>query len=363
MGIYSANRSGMMETGTIAANENYTSCDAARIMYESQVNDMAIFEAIIASDLHEAKALQEGTLLESEAVKFNRQNATGILGKLEERLKALWAKIKAAFKDVMNKIAAYVLRDGKAYAKEFKKRYEKKKLNGPVKTRIFNEKCSDMLKAILPDIAVVSKTVKENASNTDSVKTKEVIEKLLNGKSISEFKTDFREAMIQDGNVEPSDVDGLVSIIEDGKKIIARAKAQATNTERKIKDAINYIKSISRGYEADAKSNNAEYSIKNATATCSAFEKVASLHTSLTILAARTQIKQARINLSDVLSEAVAENAVLAEAAALDAEAEVDDAMSPEVTEEIEATPDLKDDVEDIVDSAEVDELAESFLY
>ncbi len=360
MGIYSANRSGMMETGTIYANENYTSCDAARIMYESQVNDMAIFEAIIASDLQEAKALQEGTLLESEAVKFNRQNATGILGKLEERLKALWAKIKAAFKDVMNKIAAYVLRDGKAYAKEFRKRYEKKKLAKPIKTRIFNADSRKKLSSIDLKSTTISSKVNANAANTDSIKTKEIIESLLGGESMSDFKNNFRESLIVDGIISDSNVDALLDKVENGKKEIAQLKAEASNIEKHIKETINYIKSIARGYSDDKKE---EYSIKNATATCSAFEKIASLRTSLYILAARTEIKQARVNLSEVLSEAVAENAVLAEAAALDAADEVDNAMSPEVTEEIEVTPDLKDDVEDIVDSDEVDELAESFLY
>lgn len=361
MGIYSANRSGMMETGTIAANENYTSCDAARIMYESQVNDMAIFEAIIASDLQEAKALQEGTLLESEAVKFNRQNATGILGKLEERLRALWAKIKAAFKDVMNKIAAYVLRDGKAYAKEFRKRFEKKKLSAPIKTNVFNARCLDDLSKIA-DKADIDSLDKIDVTSTDSVKTKDVIEKVL-GCSLSEYKENYRESMIKEGTIDSGKINGLLEIIENGKKAIACAKAESNNMEKKIKQSINYLRSIARGYEADAVKDDKKFNISTVNATLSALEKILSLICSLSVLSVRTMVKQARVNLSEVLSEAVAENAVLAEAAALDAADEVDDAMSPEVSEEIEATPDLKDDVEDIVDSAEVDELAESFLY
>lgn len=357
MGIYSANRSGMMESGAIVANENYTSSDAGRIIYESQVNDMAIFEAIIASDLQEAKAIQEGTLLESEAVKFNRQNATGILGKLEERLKYFWGKVKGLLKDAMNKIAAYVLRDGKAFAKEFRKKFEGKKVKEPIKAVIFNypiynQLKDDALKVINMDS--VSKTVDKYAYNEDMLKSNEIAKKLL-GEDISDYKENFKNNIVTDGTISPSSIDGLVDIVENGKKTIAEMKAFSNHVDKSFKSAIAYIKSLSK-----AKGNDDEnYKVKNATAACSAFEKLSSMFSQLIVSGAKTMVKQCRINLSNVLSEAVQESAVLAEAAALDAEAEVDDAMSPEVSTEIEDDPELKDAVEDVVDSPEVDDLAE----
>lgn len=356
MGIYSANRSGMMESGAIVANENYTSSDAGRIIYESQVNDMAIFEAIIASDLQEAKAIQEGTLLESEAVKFNRQNATGILGKLEERLKYFWGKVKGMLKDAMNKIAAYVLRDGKAFAKEFRKRFEGKKIKEPVKTAIFNTKILDSVNADYNKLKMtnISKTADKYAAKTDMVKSNEIVKEIL-GKEISEYTDDVRNNMIVDGTIDSSAIEGLLKMIEDGKKTIADIKASSNRIDKDFKDAIAYVRSLSK-----AKGNDDEnYKVKNATAACSAFEKLSSMFCKLSILTAKTNIKQARVNLSTILSEAVQENAILAEAAALDAEAEVDDAMSPEVSTEIEDDPELKDAVEDVVDSPEVDDLAE----
>lgn len=356
MGIYSANRSGMMEAGSIAVNEDYTSSDFGRIMYESQVNDMAIFEAIIASDLQEAKAIQEGTLLESEAVKFNRQNATGLLGKLEEKLKYVWGKIKAALKDAMNKIAAYVLRDGKAFAKEFRKKYDGKKLKSPIKTAVFNAEASKKLHDDLEKTGIdsVTKAVDKYAHNADMLKTNEIIKELI-GCDISEYKENFKNDIVTDGVISSASVEGLLDIVENGKKAIASVKAYASRIDKNFKDAISYTRSL-----AKAKSKDDEnYKIKNATAACSAFEKLSSLYCGLMVTATKTMVKQSRVNLSEILSEAVQESAVLAEAAALDAEAEVDDAMSPEVSVEIEEDPELKDAVEDVVDSPEVDDLAE----
>lgn len=356
MGIYSANRSGMMEAGSIAVNENYTSNDLGRIMYESQVNDMAIFEAIIASDLQEAKAIQEGTLLESEAVKFNRQNATGILGKLEERLKYVWGKIKAALKDAMNKIAAYVLRDGKAFAKEFRKKFAGKKIKEPVKTSVFNDQITNKISTLSGILKMndISVTVDKYAKDADMVKSNEIIRKLL-GEELSDFMESFRSDLIIDGTVSQSDVERLLKTVEDGKKEISATKSFAARLDKDFKDSISYIRSLSKAKARD----DEDYKIKNATAACSAFEKISSALSKVQIMAIKAEIKQARVNLSAILSEAVNESAVLAEAAALDAEAEVDDAMSPEVSVEIEEDPELKDAVEDVVDSPEVDNLAE----
>ena len=372
MGIYSANRSGMMEASTMIADGEYTSSDLGRIMYESEVNDMAIFEAIIASDLQEAKAIQEGTLLESEAVKFNRQNAEGLLGKIEDRLKRFWAKIKAAIKDVINKIAAYVLRDGKAFAKLFKEKYKGKKFES-FDTKVFNtEYEAKKIPAMMSyfSIPVLLKYADKNARSSENKSVKDIVADVFKdcGKNlgldssvttVSEVISNIKEDMYVDGKIGPSDVDKLLSLVENGKKSIAQMKAYNNHIDKDMKSAIDYVRSLSRAKSQDEDA----YKLRNAMHACTAFEQLASATTKINIMCVKAQIKQARVNLSEILGNVVQESAVLIEAAALDAAAEVDDAMSPDVTEEIEATPELKDDVEDIVDSAEVDELAESFLY
>ena len=257
----------------------------------------------------------------------------------------------------MNKIAAYVLRDGKAFAKEFRRKYDGKKLKNPIKTTIFN---TEALKKLNEDIAKtagivsVTKAVDKYAHNADMLKTNEIVKELL-GDDISEYSENFKNDLVTDGVVSSAHVDAFLDIVENGKKTIASVKSLANRVDKDFKDAISYIRSL-----AKAKSKDDEnYKIKNATAACSAFEKLISMFSKLAVTGAKTMVKQARVNLSEILSEAVQESAVLAEAAALDAEAEVDDAMSPEVSAEIEEDPELKDAVEDVVDSPEVDDLAE----
>ena len=119
MPIYSANKSAVLTK--VPANESYTCEDIGRILYETQVNDMAFFEAILRCDFNEIKSLNEGTLLESEVAALNEATFKEIVNKLCDRLKKFWAKIKAVFKDAIEKIQAYALNDGKAFIKQFKK--------------------------------------------------------------------------------------------------------------------------------------------------------------------------------------------------------------------------------------------------
>ena len=119
MSIYSNNRTGVAATATLVANESYKSNDIGRILYESAVNDMAFFEAVIASDFNEIKGLREGTLLEAEVAALNEASAKEFFKGMAERVKKFWAKIKGAIKAAINKLAAYVLKDGKAFVAEF----------------------------------------------------------------------------------------------------------------------------------------------------------------------------------------------------------------------------------------------------
>lgn len=124
MSIYSANRTGSMAIENVAMNENYKPVDLARTMYESQVNDHSIFEAILANDFRELTGLREGTLLESELTALNEASAKELLASMKTRIMNFWAKIKHAFAVAVQKISAYILRDGKAYAKDFREMYK-----------------------------------------------------------------------------------------------------------------------------------------------------------------------------------------------------------------------------------------------
>ena len=140
MSIYSTNRMGHAASATVVANEAYTGSELGRVLYESQVNDMAIFEAVIASDLKECEGLREGTLLESEIAAFTEASVKEFFKAMGDRIKEFWGKIKGAFKAVIQKISAYVLKDGKAYVAEFEKAYAKLGGNyaGEIKAKLYD---------------------------------------------------------------------------------------------------------------------------------------------------------------------------------------------------------------------------------
>ena len=118
MPIYSNNRTGSMALAQVAANESYTSEDFGRILYESQLNDMAFFEAVLACDFNEIKGLREGTILESEVAALNEASFKEMVDKIITGLKKFWAKIKGAFQDAINKLGAWVGNNGKSLAKQ-----------------------------------------------------------------------------------------------------------------------------------------------------------------------------------------------------------------------------------------------------
>ena len=116
--IISANRlSSVNGRVSIGINENYGSEDLGRIMLEDAKNDMAIFNAALMQDMHEIKARQEGTLLESEIQAISEGAIKDFCKKIVEKLKAFWAKMKAWFKTAIANISAYIVRDGQAFVK------------------------------------------------------------------------------------------------------------------------------------------------------------------------------------------------------------------------------------------------------
>ena len=131
MPIYSNNRTGSMAVAQLAANESYTSEDFGRILYESQVNDMAFFEAVLTCDFNEIKGLREGTILKSEVAALNEATAKGIIDKLIQGVQSYWQKLKGAFKDAINKIGVWFTKIGKPMSEKLKA-YDVKNWKGSI---------------------------------------------------------------------------------------------------------------------------------------------------------------------------------------------------------------------------------------
>ncbi len=101
MSIYSANRSAAV--GTVAEAKKYTT-DINRIMYESEVNNMRIFEACMKYDFTQIQGLREGTILESEIAAIDEASKAEFLENLKKAWEAVKAKLKAAFDAILNKL-------------------------------------------------------------------------------------------------------------------------------------------------------------------------------------------------------------------------------------------------------------------
>ena len=125
MPIYSKNRSGSMALDTVKVENSYGMHNSGRVLYEAVMNEKTLFDCMIANDMNEIKGIKEGTILESEVESLNEATIKELVNKIKDGILKFWAKLKQIFKDAMNKIAAYVMGDCKAFALEFKKFAEK----------------------------------------------------------------------------------------------------------------------------------------------------------------------------------------------------------------------------------------------
>ena len=114
--IISGNRSTKLNGDIVfAVAEGYGSNDIGRIMYENEINEMNLFNAIIKNDFAEIKARTEGTLLESELQAMQEASISGVFASIRLMLQKFWEKIKAVFHRAYANLAAYSVKYGKQF--------------------------------------------------------------------------------------------------------------------------------------------------------------------------------------------------------------------------------------------------------
>ena len=289
MPIYSNNRTGCNELDLIAANESYTCNDFGRILYESQLNDMTFFEAILTCDFKEAKGLQEGTILQSEVKAINEASFKEIKDKLVERLKAFWAKIQGVFKSAIDKFSAYALGDGKAFVREFNKAVENSigdisKWTGSVEAT-FIYTYNDVFDFI--ELSELRKMLKQR----NDIDPNEIVSKLLNGKSAKEFPKYAFETAKHIITINRAKINDCILSVQYGGNIDG-----LRNYEKSTKNKINeIIKKIN-----DMNIDNAEASrmIK----IVNAFETAVVVKTRTMIAAEKYNMRSVRKALTDALA-------------------------------------------------------------
>ena len=346
MPIYSANRTGSLSMD--AVNENYTSSDIGRIMYESEVNDRAIFEAIIRSDFNEMQALKEGTLLESEVRAMNEASISEFFANIRDRLAKFWAKIKAAFKIAAQKIAAYVLKDGSAFVKDFNRQWVDKKLR--LVGTIDDVKICDYKNFPAEDVQMkdMENYIRTHKSD-DSVDKAEVIgfelSRIYNQGSPTEVLTpkDFQNKMIEKCfkpvSIGSSDIEHLKKVVSEASELIKKAQAAESSMKKQLKELEKSLKDAEKEVEAANKSTNvsAAGTISNISTLVGAFETVVSTVTSTCIKCLNLDVKCCRKALSLILSRAKNDSANAKHEAAAIAEDEVDLALDPTIPDDLDA--------------------------
>ena len=364
MSIYSTNRAGTVASIDVVANESYRASDIGRILYESQVNDMAIFEAMAISDLTELNGLREGTLLESEIKAFNEQNAKDWFTNLKDRLAGLWAKIKGVFKDAINKIAAYVLRNGKAFVADFEKLASKKDRGHFVDTienaAIFKK---DGLK--LPEAGDFETDKKDivtkykNSTEFVCAKLGKLVKK--DSVNLEEFRTAAESVCIERKTVNGEADNGFDSLVKEMKDqisgtIIKDLRKAEADTNKSFADYKKLVELTERTYFDASKSNDTEKMadiMKTINNVFAGYSTIISTIVGTQIFYAKHAIKDSRKNLTAIYKAMAKTDKAVAEAAAMVAEDEVEEAldstMAPEVDDE------TKTQIDELVNSVDVE--------
>lgn len=331
MSIYSMNRTGSDGIGMIAANENYKPVDLARVMYESQVNDQAIFESILACDFNELKATQEGTLLENEIATLNQESSKKLIEKLKERLEGFWAKLKAAFEAATQWLAAYIMKDGKAFAERFERLYKDKKFEGTIDN--VHVRTDWAIK--VPTRDEMEKTIRDKFD--EKVKATEIAGMLLGdlvGESSCTPKEYAKKAMekaFELKSVGNAEVPGMLAVLKNASTSVKTL----TRARKETSDQIAAVVKVLKAGEKD------HTQLHNLTALASACETTLTCTTRASIQAVKQEVKSARFALGKMMAamnkedKAVAESAVMADMDAFDASQE-----EPEMDAETKAAVD-----------------------
>lgn len=348
MSIYSSNRIGSVSTSRTIANESYGMNDIGRIMYESECNNQKIFEAVLATDFSEICAIKEGTLLESEVDSANKKSKDSLISKLKARLMAFWAKIKAAFEDVIHRIAAFIMKNGKEFAEKFRKNMS------TIRNNYKNDYEAVMPTGFEVQIPTADDLIKEIRNPAYDTKDGcgEIVKKLL-GKSLGassyspkEYQTEVIKKAFSDSKrkVSYSEFNGMLDSIDKSSDVIKGLQDKKKETQKAVDEYARMLKSLS---------NDNKTEIKDITTMVSACEMYLANTTKAAITVATKTVKSYRSTLAYIYASCVGKksNAALGEAAAVEAEDDVDATFDSDEAPELDAK--TQEDVDAVVAAAE----------
>lgn len=366
MAIISANRLSKLNGNyVIAANENYGVDDMGRILIENEMNDMAIFNAILKTDMYEMKQRNEGTMLESELRSLSENAIQNVFRSIIEKLKKFWAKMKGWFKKAYAMITAYCVRNGKAFLAANKKALseinDKTKIKGDVYVSTPGFEKSIDLKAItgkdIVDIFKASTSADDNRSDMTKafMKWMPYMDGYDGEKSVKNYLKDKLFVKKTDPTLgECGGKTTLMADLESGTKPLKKMKETERALEKEVKTLIKECETKARnaakdleGAEKDAKEKEVEYYRVGSTAVTNAM----GTYTRAMISMVKHRLAQERIILSKAIVASVGESTLLASMIIEAAE----DMEELEDSDAENLTPDEEEAVKDILDALDVE--------
>lgn len=335
MPIYSANRTGI----AAPVAESATTTDIGQILYESQLNDMAIFSAVIRNDFGEICRLREGTMLECEIAALNEGAVKEFFRDLQKKLALFWGKIKAAFNEAIDRLSLLFGGNGKKAVEAFKQQYKEldgdKYFTNSVEVKFAHKVDFAMLNPEkLTSVNDIEEEINSARNGTKGEYGKDYIEKKLGqfaGKSsltIKEFQEEAINRYLVEKSIDKNNYLDLCDIVENGKDIIKALKDGHRNTEKSIYALSKKLKKAENEIENN---KDAKVNVRNINGIVNAYESIVAIQTRLSINIARASIKNCRKGLMKIIVEirkTRKEDASVAENAILIAESEVDDVFS-----------------------------------
>lgn len=372
MAIISANRYSKMNGNyVIAANESYGTEDIGRILIENEQNDMAIFNAVLKSDLHEIRARQEGTLLESEIQALSENAVKDLFNTIIAKLKKFWAKLKGVFQKAYAMITAYVIRNGKAFITANKKALADLKDDVELKGEMYVPEGG--LKRIDQEMAALG------AHATVKVIRDDVVAKMDRGSSASEITKAAIKHFIKDYNEDKTVYEflkdkyykkatnptlaqcggkvELQGLLLDGTKSIKALKKEEKKFEAQMKTSIKELENAARKVADTAEGEAKEAAAKEANfykTASTAFTNGMSVTMKASIKLVKFQLAQARIALAKAIGASVKMESTLLESMIMEAAEGIEDMEDADATsltpEEAEIAAEVMDTVAEIIE-------------
>ena len=374
--VISANRMSTMNGNyVIAANESYSVDDMGRILIENEMNDMAIFNAMLKSDMCELQARTEGTLLESEIQSMNEASIRDLFDSIAAKIKKAWAKIKGWFQSAYSMVTAYCVRNGKAFIAANRKALSE--LNDSTKvegTYYSANRFEETVKfGTAKNIAnIVGFDPEKSASKSDI--TKSVLSHYL-GKSFAdsdkspyEFLKDKKFEKVVNGTV--SSYGGkakLMSDIENGMSSVKKLKETEKKLEAEVKNILKELQQKAKSEASDLKGKKADEKSKEAD-----FYRIASTavtngmasYTKAIIKCVKFRLAQERIVLAKAIGKQARTEATLLESMILEIKEEAEelgaDTVDPSDVDLEEIKNAVVDAVEEVLDQESDDDIGGS---